>query len=138
MILSGTLCISLTVHRLSTLLPDPSHPSSFFLFTVSQKYYEGPLSPTPSFPQRGPLCMAAPQHPQSLQGLTLPELTKALPSTWHPQPAEPLTTPAHLCIPGSRISPPRCAMSWAPASRFHIPWRLVPTPAALCNRQDSR
>ena len=81
--------------------------------------------------------MAAPWHPQFLQGLPLPELTKAVRPTRHLQPAEPLTTPARLRPPGSQISAHRCAVSWALTSGFHAPQCLVPPPAVLCSCQDS-
>lgn len=81
--------------------------------------------------------MAVPHHPQYLQGFPLPELTKALRPTQHPQPAEPLTTPAHLCPPGSWIGSQRCGVPWFLASGLHVPQCFIPTPAALCSHQDS-
>lgn len=81
--------------------------------------------------------MAAPCPPQRLQGLALPELTKALRPTQHPQPAEPLTTPACPCPTGSQISSQRRGVPWALASGFHVPQCFIPTPAPLCSHQDS-
>lgn len=62
---------------------------------------KGSISPTPSVPSKGPLCMAAPHRPPHPQKLPLHELAKALHPAQHPHPAGPLTASAHLCSLGS-------------------------------------
>lgn len=93
----------------------------FFLLLCLKNTMKVP-SPRPSFPQRGPLGMAAPStRSPSRDSLYLSSPKPYLPPGT-PQPAEPLTTPAHLCTPGSRISPRGVP---CPGPRFQVPHSLA-------------